>query len=135
MQDIDPGFGDELSLPEAMKKLGSWCARGSKHGLLFKGKNLESSVVTLSKIIFAIDNCILCSSENTRLFFRLVESSFVYGPMVLMEYPVKQESIVKGLHVFMKNGNYLFISSEAILPEANIPLLDAEYLTGTLEDS
>ncbi len=68
---------------------------------------------------------IICKGESSEPFFRLEEARFVYGPMALMEYPIKQGSNVEGLHIFLRTGSYLFISSQTQLSGLETPWLEA----------
>ncbi len=123
MKEMHPDFGPEISLEDAMEKLNMWSAAGEQHAYLFNSK-YEGVIAVLSKIIKVEDNFIICKGEFSQLFFRLDGAKFVYGPMALMEYPVKQESTVEGLHIFLQTGNYLFISSQAQLPNMESPWLE-----------
>lgn len=116
IKDIHPDFGPELSLEDAIQKLQAWNKAGTEHAFLFNGGN-ESVIRVLSKIDQVHENTIVCKGEFSALFFRIEEAKFVFGPMALMEYPIKKGSTVEGLHIFFKTGNYLFISSQAELPD------------------
>lgn len=115
IEKLHSDFGPEIALEEAMSILETWCATGTEHAFAFNGMS-ESSIVVLSKITQVHENMIACKGESSELFFRLEEARFSYGPMALMEYPIKQESSVEGLHILLKTGNYLFISSQSHLP-------------------
>ena len=114
---LDPAYGDEISLREAVDILEAWRDAGNNHGLMYK-INDEANIIASAKISALIQNSIVCKGENTRISVGLSGSRFFYGPMVVMEFPVREESLVKGLHIFMNTGNYLFISSQARLPGA-----------------
>ncbi|MBL4893142.1 MAG: hypothetical protein JKX91_15235 [Rhizobiaceae bacterium] len=122
IKDIHPSFGPEISLDEAIQKLKTWSVAGTEHSFHFNGEN-ESVIRVLSKIVQVHENNIVCTGGSSALFFRLEQAKFVYGPMALMEYPIKQDSTVEGLHIFLHTGNYLFISSQAELPEIETLLL------------
>ncbi|PCI74315.1 MAG: hypothetical protein COB20_15305 [SAR86 cluster bacterium] len=116
IKDIHPGFGPEISFEDAIQKLQAWSKAGTEHAFLFNGGN-ESVIRVLSKIVQVHENIIVCKGESSALFFRFEDAKFVFGPMALMEYPIKQGSAVEGLHIFLQTGNYLFISSQAELPD------------------
>lgn len=116
---IDPSYGDEISLREAVEIVDAWREAGNNHGLLYK-INDEGKIIVSAKVTSLIHNSIICKGENTRISVGLSNSRFFYGPLVVMEYPAIQESLVKGLHIFMPTGNYLFISSQAAISESKI---------------
>ena len=116
IEDMHPDFGPEISFEAAMEKLEAWSEAHTEHAFLFNGEN-ESVIRVLSKIVKVQDNVIVCKAESSALFFRFEKARFVFGPMALMEYPIQQESNVEGLHIFLQTGSYLFISSQAQLPD------------------
>lgn len=129
IEKLHSDFGPEIALEEAMSILDTWCTAGLEHAFAFNGMS-ESSIVVLSKITQAHENMIACKGESSELFFRLEEARFAYGPMALMEHPIKQESSVEGLHVFLGTGNYLFISSQTQLPNTETFSLSVLYNYG-----
>ena len=124
IKEIHPGFGPEIIFEEAVEKLEAWSKAGTEHAFLFNGEN-ESVIRVLSKIVKVHENIIICEGESSALFFRFEKARFVFGPMALMEYPIKQSSNVEGLHIFLQTGSYLFISSQAQLPDIETLSLSA----------
>lgn len=124
IKDIHSDFGPKISFEDAIEKLGAWSKAGTEHAFLFNGQN-ESIIRVLSKIVLVHESTIVCKGESSALFFRFAEAKFVFGPMALMEYPIKQGSVVEGLHIFFQTGNYLFISSQAKMPDIEMLPLDA----------